>query len=103
MRSNRKTLAGAGLAAIALFVLVPGSFGRVFPLLLFAACPLSMLVMMRSMSRARGTERSADGHDAGNNAVTEIVRLRAEVDQLRAAQAEAAAEGRRLSRPDAVE
>jgi len=58
-------------------------FGRVWPLLAVAVCPLSMIVMMKAMAgpradRAHGLETThPTGHD-------EVTGLRAEVDQLRA-------------------
>lgn len=46
---NRNVLIGLGVVAVALFVLAPGA-RSVLPLLLVAACPLSMVFMMRGMS-----------------------------------------------------
>ena len=51
MRScfNSKTFIALVIAGVAVFVLAPGA-GRAFgPLLIAAACPLSMLFMMRAM------------------------------------------------------
>jgi hypothetical protein len=46
-----RVLAALGAAGVAIWVLAPGLVAAVIPLLILAACPLSMLVMMRSMSR----------------------------------------------------
>jgi len=74
-----------GLAVVALVVLAADRslFGRVWPLLVVAICPLSMVVMMKTMAAgqrpdARGPETTRpNDHD-------EVTGLRAEVDQLRA-------------------
>ncbi|SRR5713226_5772694 len=57
----------AGLAAVALGTLVFDSrlFGRALPLLLVAACPLSMLVMMRGMKSNAGSATCSEGRLMG--------------------------------------
>lgn len=101
---NPKVLGGLALAALAVFLVAPGAFSTVLPLLFLAACPLSMVLMMRGMSGGqcgtRGSEAGQEGQTAATGAVSstttaeaEIARLRAEVDQLKAekaAQTEAA-------------
>ena len=47
---NWKVLAPAGAVAAAVFIFAPGTALAVLPLLLLAACPLSMLVMMLAMN-----------------------------------------------------
>lgn len=51
---NRNVLIGLGVFAIAIFFAAPGSRG-VLPLLLVAACPLSMIFMMFGMSRVKSS------------------------------------------------
>jgi hypothetical protein len=91
---NRKVLAGLAAAGLALFLFAPSSLGRFAPLLVALACPLSMIFMMRSMSGGR-CDRTATGDEAeaarrraqqpaAPTADVEVLRLRAEVDQLRA-------------------
>lgn len=48
---NWKVVAGLAAVGVGLVVLAPGVGARVLPLLLLAACPLSMLVMMAGMGR----------------------------------------------------
>lgn len=94
---NPKVLGGLALTALAVFLFAPGAFSAVLPLLIVAACPLSMVLMMRAMSggqqcssRAIDAEHQTDATGAGSStpaAEAEIARLRAEVDQLKAEQA----------------
>lgn len=84
---NWKVAGGLALVGLAVFAAAPNLIGAALPLLIFAACPLSMLLMMRAMS---GTSRCQNGSDksAAVNAnpadnAAELTRLRAEVDELR--------------------
>ena len=92
---NPKVLGGLALTALAVFLFAPGAVSAVLPLLILAACPLSMVLMMRAMSGGqcsnRGSdaaqEHQTDARDVGSSmsaAHAEIARLRAEVDQLKA-------------------
>ncbi len=88
---NRKVLIGVGVAALGVLVFAPGAVAWALPLLVFAACPLSMVFMMRAMSGGRSCGPKEDGTRTGRNAAAggdeELARLRAEVDQLRAERA----------------
>lgn len=82
---NRKVLAGAAVAALAVIALAPDAFRTVAPLLILAVCPLSMVVMMRSMNRESGrcsTERPGTSSRSIEEGEAEIARLRAELSQL---------------------
>lgn len=65
-----------GVAAVVIAVAAP-SHSAVVPILLVAACPLMMLVMMGGM--ARGNR----GSTPDNAEASEVARLRAEVAELR--------------------
>ena len=95
---NPKVLGGLALTALAVFLFAPGASSAVLPLLVMAACPLSMVLMMRAMSGGQnssrgshaGQEHQTDAPGVGSSmsaAETEIARLRAEVDQLKAEKA----------------
>lgn len=75
---DKRVLIGLGAAALALFALSPRLLGAAAPLLIMAACPLSMVFMMRRMA---GPDASceAPSRDADRRELEEEVnRLRAE-------------------------
>ena len=84
---NWKVAGGLALLGLAVFAAAPNLIGAALPLLIFAACPLSMLLMMRAMSGGGRCENDSDKSAAVNetpaDSTAELARLRAEVDQLR--------------------
>src|SRR2546422_10336053 len=80
---NRKVLAGLAAVAAGILLFQPRLIGSALPLLVAAACPLGMIVMMRGMSgaanRCQTGTKAADPIDTS----AEIARLRAEVARLR--------------------
>lgn len=60
MCMNKRVLIGLGVVAVAVLAFWPGAFGVAAPLLILAACPLSMVFMMRSMSGGKQDAASAD-------------------------------------------
>ena len=48
---NKRVLIGLGVVALGVLAVSPRTFGAVAPLLMMAACPLSMIFMMRTMNR----------------------------------------------------
>jgi hypothetical protein len=92
---NKKVIIGLAVVAGGVLLLFPQAVGTVFPVLVVLACPLSMGAMMWGMrGDSSGKSCSAEASDtdvAGDGQVLatagdspELVRLRAEVDQLRA-------------------
>lgn len=77
MDMNWKIVAGAVTVAVGLVLFAPGPVAVVAPLLIFAACPLSMLVMMRRMHGPAPLRQEGDAD------VADITRLRSEVEALR--------------------
>jgi hypothetical protein len=82
MCRNPKLWIAVGVAAVAVAIAAP-NLGGVLPILLVAACPLMMLVMMGGMAGMARGNRSDDPTSAAS-ASEEVARLRAEVDELRA-------------------
>ncbi|MDP9402224.1 MAG: DUF2933 domain-containing protein [Actinomycetota bacterium] len=92
---NRKVLIGLGVVALGVLALAPGALAWALPLLVFAACPLSMVFMMRAMSGGRSCRSEGDSSPERTQGVDdELVRLRAEIDQLRAERAASGDAGR---------
>lgn len=58
---NWKVVAALALVGVALFALAPGALGAALPVLVIAACPLSMLLMMRAMHRGSGGNGGSQG------------------------------------------
>jgi L-asparagine transporter-like permease len=78
---NWKVIAALAAVGIGLYVLAPGLAGAALPLLVVAACPLSMLLMMRAMG-SMGSCKPEDDTTSAN--ADELAQLRAEVAALRA-------------------
>ncbi|MDP9072021.1 MAG: DUF2933 domain-containing protein [Actinomycetota bacterium] len=77
---NWKVMAALAAAGVGPYALVPG-LAAAAPLLVMAACPVSMLLMMRAMgSLGSGKTR----FDANDPKADEVARLRAEVAAVRA-------------------
>ena len=66
---NLKVVAGLAVAGALVWVVAPSALVASLPLLAFLVCPLSMLLMMRSMGGARSQETSSDGADAARERV----------------------------------
>ncbi len=77
---NWKVIAALAAIGIGLYALAPGAAVAAFPLLILAACPLSMLLMMRAMG-SMGSCKTKDDRQANAD---EVAQLRAEVAALRA-------------------
>ncbi len=52
---NRKVIAGLVVAALGTYLVAPNLLASALPLLLVAACPLSMLLMGKAMMGGQGT------------------------------------------------
>ena len=79
---NKKVIVGLVVAAAAIYLLAPNMFGAALPLLIFALCPLSMLLMMRMMSGGGNSCSTGSGSDPD----AELAQLRGEVERLRVEQ-----------------
>lgn len=56
---NWKVLAGLGAAGLGVFIVAPSLAWTALPLLLLAACPISMLLMMRGMQSGQCSHQPA--------------------------------------------
>jgi hypothetical protein len=86
---NWRVVAVLAAAGLVVTVALPGTGAVVFPVLLAAACPLSMLLMMRR-GRVGGSCSTIDGRSprAGETREERLAELESELAKLRAAQAE---------------
>ena len=80
---NKKTLGLVAVGPLAVLAFAPSAFGRVWPLLFMAACPLGMIgmfLMARASARPCRTDNNGpvapEARAATDSAETEIVRLR---------------------------
>lgn len=85
---NKKVVAALAIVGLSIYLFVPGLVAAAVPLLILAACPLSMVLMMRMMSRSAD---GSDGPPARTDTDDELSQLRAEVATLRAATLDEAA------------
>ncbi len=79
---DKRVLVGLAALAVVGIVLAPSSAWTLLPVLALLACPLSMLVMTRSMRNGSQCGRQASAAP-GSGTEGEIRRLRAELDDLR--------------------
>lgn len=87
---DKRVLIGLGVVAVGLFAVSPSLLGSVAPLLVFAVCPLSMVFMMRAMSRGGASCGADQGSQQTSDAATgtagdaELRELQEEVNRLKA-------------------
>ena len=60
---NWKVIAGLAVVAAGLYMVAPTAFAAALPLLFLAACPLSMILMMKMMD-GDNTQKSGDQADS---------------------------------------
>ena len=85
MRINKNVIIGVGGAAVVVLAVAPRAFGALLPLLVVAACPLSMVLMMRVMGGDRSRDRQQPPDPQPDDAASagQIEHLRAEIARLR--------------------
>lgn len=69
---DRRVLAMLGVIALGIAILAPRAFGAALPLLLLAACPLSMVVMAVAMGRAAAPAAPSSSVAAMRAELTEL-------------------------------
>jgi hypothetical protein len=78
---NWKVLSGLATVGIGVYALAPGLVAEVLPILLLAACPLSMLLMVVGMREGQGNDsrqRVSQGAEADLTREEQMARLRAQ-------------------------
>ena len=80
---NWKVLAGLAAVGVGIYVVAPELTLSALPLLLLAACPLSMLFMMKGMGGMQGGQCSTQGQQ-GQQAVGQPLSREEQLAQLRA-------------------
>lgn len=95
---NRKVIAGLVVAALGTYLIAPNLLASALPLLLLAACPLSMLLMGRAMMGRQGTAPAVSGSrldppipspaEAGLDRDERVTQLHAQLQSLGQQQAE---------------
>lgn len=103
---NWRIVVALSVVGLAVLAAAPNLLGAALPLLVLAACPLSMLLMIRAMQgggrcESRSDATAGDSQTESADSSAESARLRAEIGQLRAERAESkTAEGTRNSVKD---
>jgi hypothetical protein len=77
---NWRVLVGLAVAGLGIALLAPGLFGGALPILLLAACPISMLVMMATMRQP--TSREAIPEDV-NTFQAQLAALTGQQEQVK--------------------
>ena len=75
---NWKVIAGLAVVAGGVYMVAPAAFAAALPLLFLAACPLSMILMMKMMSGDNGQK----GGDKAESTPTGAVAQPANADEL---------------------
>jgi len=77
---NWQVLSGLAAVGLGIGLLAPGLFGRSLPILLVAACPISMVVMMVAM---RQPSTRAPAPEDINSLQAQLAELTAQEEQVR--------------------
>ena len=78
---NKRVVAGLAVVALVVFAVAPQLLGALAPVLVMAACPLSMVLMMRGMS---GRDRPATDAESAASEDRRLGELEEEVNRLKA-------------------
>lgn len=83
---NKNVIAGLAVVALGVLLVAPNLLGAAVPLLVIAACPLSMIFMMRAMNRQSTRSCAADRptRTSESEQAAQLRELQEEVNRLRA-------------------
>ncbi len=73
---NPKVLAGLAAVGVGVYVFAPHLFAAALPLLLLAACPLSMVLMMAAMGKMGGSKEAGPAETQPQAESTEALEAR---------------------------
>ncbi len=96
---NWKVIAGLAVVGVGIWAAAPGLAVAALPLLIVAACPLSMLLMMRGMQGGQCAPRPQQAGNAARAGLTrdeQLAELRTQLTDIRAQQSAIAEEVSRL-------
>lgn len=86
---NWRVLAGLAVVAAGVYIVAPAAFAAALPLLFLAACPLSMILMMKMMTGDNAQKSSDQAYSASPDAAPRLTNpgeLDAELQRLQARQ-----------------
>ena len=78
MRLDWRVLVGLAAVGVGIYVIAPGTVVAAFPILSLAACPLSMLLMMKAMRESPGEDGGSRATDDGSTREEQLARMRAQ-------------------------
>lgn len=108
---NWRVLAGLGAVGVGIFLFAPELAAAALPLLLLAACPISMLLMMKGMQgmgREHGNQSTAPDEqmprapDAGPTREEQLAQLKAQLQRVNEQQAAIARQVEQLEAAEAA-
>ncbi len=97
---DRRVLAVLGLVALAVAILAPRALGAALPLLLLAACPLSMVAMVLMMGRTAPSPVLSSGVESKRAELASLAERQRRLERELAA-AEAAGSTQATDQPEA--
>ena len=103
---NWKVVAGLGAVGLVVLIVAPGASRSVLPLLLLAACPLSMVAMMWAMRGMHGKQQTTRGQvepDQPSSREQQLAQLRGQLTDVDARQAALAAYVRALEEAEVAD
>lgn len=89
---NWNVIGGLAALGVGIWIVAPGLIGAALPFLVFAACPLSMMLMMRGMSGSQQTSSRPSSDAESDRRPVEDANSRPRLETLRSERARLTAE-----------
>lgn len=77
-----RVLVGLAAVGVGIYIVAPGTVVPALPILSLAACPLSMLLMMKAMRESPGEDGRSRATDDGLTREEQLARMRAHKETL---------------------